>query len=269
MSRLETDPGTLWSLLLFSGYLKAARLPSDPMEQPSYALSIPDREVRLVYLQTFADWLGKALSRHGGSLQALLSSLLAGDAGRFEAQLSALAMETLSYHDLAGPHPEQFYQGLMIGLTASLLSDFEVRSNRESGKGRADMLIKPKRQGKPGVVLELKVARSRAGLKRALEEGIARIQKMDYAAELTSAGVAPVRCVVVAFDGKEVRVKAMDAAASKSARAPAKKRASLVPKKRAAAPRKRAAAPTARAASGPRSRTASKKSTAKRSKRRV
>lgn len=120
-------------------------------------------------------------------------------------------METLSYHDTAGPAPERFYHGLMIGLVASLLPDFEIRSNREAGKGRADMLFRPRRKGDPGVVLELEVARSRAGLKRALEEGMRQIEEKGYAAELVAAGVSPVRCVVVAFDGKVVRVKAAQA----------------------------------------------------------
>lgn len=265
---LETDPGVLWSLLLFSGYLKATRLPSAPMDQVPYALSIPNLEIRQVYLQTFAEWLKKSLIRHGGSLDIMLSSLVAGDAARLEAQLSALALETVSYHDLAGPHPEQFYQGLMIGLTASLLPDFEVRSNREAGSGRADMLLRPRRPGKPGVVLELKTARTKAGLKRALDEGLAQIRKMGYAAELLSAGVAPVRCVVVAFDGKTVRVEAVDAAALKSARAPAKKRAapekrraSPLPKKRTSPAKKPAASPRKRV-SPAKPRTAAKKSPA-------
>ncbi len=238
LTSLETDPNALWSLLLFSGYLKAVRLPSSPLEQAPYALSIPNLEVRQVYLQTFSEWLRNALVRHGGSLDTLLSSLLAGDAARLQAQLAALALETFSYHDLGGSRPEQFYQGLMIGLTAALLPDFEVRSNRETGKGRADMLLRPRKQGKPGVVLELKVARSRAGLRRALAEGMAQIQEMGYAAELTSAGVTPVRCVVVAFDGKEVRVEAVDATSLKKARPSAKKRPT--PAKRAAAAKKSA-----------------------------
>lgn len=248
LTNLETEQSALWSLLLFSGYLKAAPLPTPPMEQPAYALSIPNLEVRQVYLQTFTGWLAKALTLHGGSLDTLLASLLAGDAARLEAQLAALALETFSYHDLGGWRPEQFYQGLMIGLLAALLPDYEVRSNRETGKGRADMLLRPRKQGKPGVVLELKSARSRAGLKRALAEGMAQIQAMGYAAELTSAGVTPVRCVVVAFDGKEVRVEAVDATALKKARPAAKKRPT--PAKRAA-PTKKAARPPAKKSARP------------------
>ena len=99
------------------------------------------------------------------------------------------------------------------------------------------MLFRPRRPGGPGVVLELKVARSKAGLARALGEGMAQIRKMGYAAELTSAGVSPVRCVVVAFDGKAVRVRAKDAPllppASDEERAPPKR--GRAPAKRPAA----------------------------------
>ena len=210
-SSLETDPGALWSLLLFSGYLKAAALPSGPLELPTYDLSIPNLEVREVYTSTFADWIRQALGRRGGSLDVLLSALLAGDAAGIEAQLGAFVVEMVSFHDLAGPTPERVYQALMIGLCSALLPDFEVRSNRETGKGRADLLLRPRRAGSPGVVLELKVARSKAGLTRALDEGMAQIRDMGYAAELLAAGVSPVRCIVTAFDGKDVRVRSADA----------------------------------------------------------
>lgn len=98
----------------------------------------------------------------------------------------------------------------MIGLVSALLSDFEVRSNREAGKGRADMVLRPRTANHPGAVLELKVARSRAGLSRALDEGMKQIRDRGYAAELSAAGVRPVRCIAVAFDGKDVRVRAAD-----------------------------------------------------------
>lgn len=217
LANLQSDPAALWSLLLFSGYLKAARVPAPPGEEATYELSIPNVEVQKVYLQTFTGWLQATLQRRGASMEALHAALLGGDAQILEVQLSALATETLSYHDTAGPAPERFYHGLMIGLVASLLPDFEIRSNRETGKGRADMLFRPRRRGDPGVVLELKVVRSKGGSKRALAEGMRQIEEKGYAAELVSAGVSPVRCVVVAFDGKAVRVMAADAGALRAA----------------------------------------------------
>jgi PD-(D/E)XK nuclease superfamily len=82
-----------------------------------------------------------------------------------------------------------------------------VRSNRESGKGRPDVSIRPRQPGRPGAVLELKVARpGRKTLEEALAEGVAQIQEQEYASELRAAGASPIHAFAVAFDGKDVRV---------------------------------------------------------------
>jgi hypothetical protein len=81
------------------------------------------------------------------------------------------------------------------------------RSNRESGHGRPGVLVCPVVRGQPGVVLELKVARGSKSMEQVLEEGWAQAQRLDYAAELRAAGAEPVHVLVVAFDGKVVRVR--------------------------------------------------------------
>src|SRR5262249_2664298 len=114
----------------------------------------------------------------------------------------------LSYHDTAR-RPEQVYHAFVIGLLATLEPDYEVRSNRESGKGRPDVTIRPRRAGSPGAVLEFKVARpAKKSLEQALAEGLAQIQAQNYAAELKAAGASPVHAFAIAFDGKAVRVQA-------------------------------------------------------------
>src|SRR5262249_25041301 len=104
--------------------------------------------------------------------------------------------------------PERVYQAFVVGLLAVLEPGHEVRSNRESGKGRPDVIIRPRAAAKPGVVLELKVAKpGKKTLEQALEEGAAQLREKDYAAELRSGGATPVHGLAVAFDGKEVRVR--------------------------------------------------------------
>ncbi len=95
----------------------------------------------------------------------------------------------------------------MIGLLASLEPDYEVRSNRESGEGRPDVLIKPRFAGRPGVVLEVKMARrGEKKLESAMTEGLEQLEAHDYAAELRAAGVQKIQQMVVGFDGKRVMV---------------------------------------------------------------
>lgn len=94
-----------------------------------------------------------------------------------------------------------------MGLLAVLEPGYQVRSNRESGKGRSDVMVRPSKPGKPGAVLELKVARAgKKTLDQALAEGVSQLQTQDHAAELRAAGTTPVLGFAVAFDGKTVRV---------------------------------------------------------------
>lgn len=205
LSDLDTRADALFGLLTFSGYLKAEKRVSDPDEEPLYLLSIPNREVRSVYTSTFREWM---TDRMGGESDVgrLKKALLGGDAERLEEELGAFTRSVLSYHDTAR-RPEQVYHAFVIGLLATLDPEYEVRSNRESGKGRPDVLVRPKHAGKPGAVLELKVARpGKKTLDEALAEGVAQIRERDYGSELRAAGASPVHAFAVAFDGKEVRV---------------------------------------------------------------
>uniref|UniRef100_UPI003D11B65F PD-(D/E)XK nuclease domain-containing protein n=1 Tax=Haliangium sp. TaxID=2663208 RepID=UPI003D11B65F len=146
---------------------------------------------------------------HGGNLAKLTRSLLGGDAAGFEEQLQALALNLLSYHDAGHPDPESLYHCFLIGLLAVLEPGHRVRSNRESGKGRPDVMIAPAEAGRPGVLLELKVARPGVkSLDEAVAEGLTQIAAKDYDAELRALGAEPIHALAVAFDGKVVKVRA-------------------------------------------------------------
>jgi hypothetical protein len=213
LSEIHEDEDALWSLLVLSGYLKAERRPQGPMERATHLLSIPNREVRLVYTTTFRRWMRARMEGPGGSLERLTRALLEGDAEAFEEQLQTFVTNLLSYNDLGNLYPERVYQGFVVGLLAALEPGHQVRSNRESGKGRPDVIIRPTQAGKPGVVLELKVAKpGKKTLEQALEEGLTQLRVNDYGAELRAGGAAPVHAFAVAFDGKEVRVKALEPA---------------------------------------------------------
>jgi Predicted AAA-ATPase/PD-(D/E)XK nuclease superfamily len=227
---LRASPQALWSLLVFSGYLRAERGPVVPGKpRPPLRLSIPNEEVFEVYRRTFQSWMDQGLRAEGGGGEALLDALLKGDARRLEGELQRLAIFMISSHDVGGRDPERFYHGLMLGLLAGLEPDYEVRSNRESGEGRPDVWVKPRTPGKPGVVLELKIARAKGKtLAGALREGIAQVRAKGYAAELHAAGAGQVHELVVAFDGKRVRVESAAAVSGKraSAKQPGRKRPS-------------------------------------------
>lgn len=210
LSQLGDDLDTLWSLLTFAGYLRAEKLSRGPDDKPLYRLSIPNKEVREVYTATFRKWMADRMRGHGGSAGRLTRALLSGNAEALEKELQAFTENVLSYHDTA-LRPEQVYHAFVIGLIATLAPDHDVRSNRESGAGRPDVLVKPRSPGRPGVVLELKVARpGKKTPEQALAEGLAQLAGCDYAAELRASGATPVHAFAVAFDGKRVHVRCPD-----------------------------------------------------------
>jgi hypothetical protein len=224
LTDLDSDQGALFNLLVFSGYLRAERVEDPSTDEIVHRLSIPNREVRAVYATTFQRWLQERLGGGESGVERLKNALFKGDAEGLEEELQAFTTNLLSYHDVAARgvssaetrpapispriRPEQVYHAFVIGLLATLEPEYEVRSNRESGRGRPDVMIRPRKTGKPGVVLELKVAK--AGVKTpeaALEEGITQIREREYTAELRAAGAQPAHAFVVAFDGKRVWVR--------------------------------------------------------------
>jgi len=203
---LERDPETVWSLLLFSGYLRADDVRRDE-DGVLAALSIPNGEVRSVYRTVFRAWLRTGLG-DSSRVRGLLSALLAGDARSLGRHLSDLLCHTMSYHDLGGRQPERVYHAFIAGLLVHLGGDYEVRSNRESGYGRYDVMVLPRERGRPGVVLELKVPDEDEAVETALDAALRQIRERDYAAELVARGAEPVHELGVVFDGKRAHVRA-------------------------------------------------------------
>lgn len=209
-SELEGSLDSLYSLLLFSGYLKAEQVEGPDPELELVALSIPNKEVWQIWRDSFQQWLSFQLGG-GSQVEDLQRALLAGDVIALERLLGRLAMNLLSSLDAYAREPEALYHGLMVGLCASMEPGHRVRSNRETGMGRADLLILPSRPGMPGAVLELKVAGKpyKRTMKQALTEGRQQILTRNYRAELEAMGARPIQQLVVAFDGKTVKVEAV------------------------------------------------------------
>jgi len=101
-----------------------------------------------------------------------------------------------------------FFRNLFSGLLVQLGPDHEVRSNRESGYGRCDVMVLPRVAGGPGVVLELKVADTEGGetVEQALEAALRQLREREYARELRERGADPIHELAAVFDGKRAHV---------------------------------------------------------------
>lgn len=192
----------IWSFLLFSGYLSATSVRRE--ETTLYAtLTIPNREVAGLWRGTFREWLLSA----AGAVEPLHRAVLAGDADKVQELLSKMLLRNLSYHDVADDQVEAFYHAFVLGLLVSMEPTHHVRSNREAGLGRADVLIIPKQPGQPGAVLEFKKQNDKRSLFAHAGLALRQIQQQGYAAELEAAGAAPIRRLGIAFSGKQVVVR--------------------------------------------------------------
>ncbi len=121
---------------------------------------------------------------------------------------AATAVTSLSYHDTARPAGELVFHAFIVGLFVWLQGEYHVRSNRESGYGRADVLVVPREAGRPGVALELKSVDTPRDEtpESAPESALRQLRERDYAAEVRAAGADPVHEVAAVFDGKRVWV---------------------------------------------------------------
>ncbi|MDC0683158.1 PD-(D/E)XK nuclease domain-containing protein [Sorangium atrum] len=209
---LDQQPEALWSFLLFSGYLTATAV-WEELGEVTASLAIPNLEVRVAYRDLFRSWLRRGLPerRHA---EALIRALLDGDAPSLEALIERLLVTVMSYQDPAGREPEKLYHGFILSLLVQLEGDYDVRSNRESGLGRVDLLVRPRAPGRPGVVLELKVPQRGETPEQALLAAARQVRDRRYAVELVAAGAAPVHELVAVFDGKQAWVRQVDEALS-------------------------------------------------------
>jgi hypothetical protein len=228
---LASRPDAIWSFLLFTGYLKAIEV-SIVDDRQWCKLAVPNREVAIALADMAQAWLE---AQTGGSdeLQSLLAALLRGDAPVVERHLGHMMKVNLSFFDTASPEPERFYHGLVVGLLAGLSPRYEVRSNRESGFGRCDVMVLPKAAGQPGVVLELKRVDTESGETRekAFTAAFKQIREQDYEAELRERGATPIHRMAAVFEGKRVFVRT---APEKAKKKPARKATAKVKAKRAA-----------------------------------
>ena len=207
LTELAQDQEGLFNLLFWSGYLKAQVADVLDTGEARYQLSIPNLEVRMIFRDSFRGLLKAAEARGGLTVKALTGAILSGNDKVLKVLLQTLALNLMSVMDGDPNDPEAFYQGLMLGLCAWLEGDYRVRSNRETGLGRADVLILPKKPGQPGALLELKSTRTGKTLETLIRQGEQQVKRRNYAAELEASGATPLHRWVVAFDGKVLKVK--------------------------------------------------------------
>ena len=213
--QLDLDEGAIWAFLVASGNLKVKRHWTDTSQFGSwkqlYELELTNFEVRVTFANIVRGWFAQA----AGDYNAFIKALLADDTEAMNAYMNRVSLRIFSTFDVGKKpsdqsEPERFYHGFVLGLMVELVDQYEVKSNRESGFGRYDVILKPRNIQKKAMILEFKVFNSarEKSLEETVENALHQIKEKEYAAELLEAGIAEenIRMYGFAFEGKRVLI---------------------------------------------------------------
>ena len=191
------DIDEIWEIFLYSGYLTTA----GELENREYPLRIPNREI----LEFFED---RFIDRFTGGYQKfsdIIKYLKTGDIEKFGEGLQDEILSSLSYFDT--DKDEKYYKVFLVGIFVALMNDYVRLSERESGYGRADLVLEPREKKKLGYIFEFKISRNEEELERYAEEGFNQIKEKKYDIELRNRGVTEIIYIGLSFYRKKLKIK--------------------------------------------------------------
>lgn len=200
--QVKNNPSSVFSFLLVAGYLKAVEYNRGVVSDYMCKVAIPNKEIDFVYRKEILLKMERMFPT--SSVTAIQEALYTADSELLQKHLRDLLLQSASSFDASG---ESFYQGLMLGLTATF-NRYESSSNRESGEGRYNIQLTPKAKKLPGIIIELKAEKSCSGeaLEKLAAAALKQINDKKYDTELKNGGVDNIIKFGVAFSGKNVAV---------------------------------------------------------------
>lgn len=199
--RINDGVDTIFSFLLVAGYLKTTSKVAETEIGTFAELALPNKEINRVYNTEIISWMKENLD--GNVVSDLEKALYNSDSIKVKESLRNFMITCISSFDGAA---EGFYHGMMLGLVASMSSRYYVRSNRETGEGRLDLVLEPKLKNLPGIIMEFKAVKDEGSLAKAAEKTLAQIDAKNYDADLQDRGINDIAKYGIAFAGKKVEI---------------------------------------------------------------
>ncbi|WGS65890.1 AAA family ATPase [Marinitoga aeolica] len=194
---------SIWTLFLFTGYLTWVEHVGEEGE-PKYKLRITNKETKRFFENTVIN----ILEENKIEYENILLLLKQGKKIEFSENFKRMVEETISYFDVSGEEPERFYHGLILGMIVGLKNKYIIKSNREAGYGRADLILIPKEKTEPGIIFEFKKysVDFDKDLKDSAEKGLKQIEERGYEKEIKSYGIEKIIKVAIAFYKKNIEI---------------------------------------------------------------
>ena len=205
---IENSIDNIWSVLFTTGYLtKIGEVKLADSESYAYKLVIPNKEVREVFVLQIQEWFKAVVANDNDTMKLLSKAILDKDETVLARQLNIVMGRMISVLDTKAPDDmkENFYHGLLLGLLRGSNPDWLIKSNRESGDGFSDILIKPENPDL-GIVIEVKYAKEFKGLDAACDAAMAQIKQKRYDETLRDEGRCDILAYGIAFCRKRCRV---------------------------------------------------------------
>lgn len=210
---LDQDEQAVWSLLLASGYLTVKNFETYTTEfgewKQEYELKLTNFEVKIMFRNMFRKWFSSTDSDYNDFIKALLHD----DMDAMNHYMNKVSLATFSYFDTGkgplGNEPERFYHGFVLGLIVELTDKYVITSNRESGFGRYDIIMEPRRPENDAIIIEFKVQHSsEKNLADTVQKALEQIEERNYQSDLLSRGIPEerIRKYGFAFCGKKVLI---------------------------------------------------------------
>ncbi len=211
-NQLDDNEEAIWSLLLASGYLKVQNIDYRGITlEPWYTLDITNIETLSMFMTMFRGWFKNKDANYNDFVKALLK----GSLKEMNIYMNDVALATFSSFDTGKKpseksQPERFYHGFVLGLLVELRDRYQIRSNRESGYGRYDVMLTPVTEMDDAIVIEFKVHEpdEEESLKDTVRTALDQITEKNYDAELLAQGIPAerIRHYGFAFEGKKVLI---------------------------------------------------------------